>query len=83
MRFLDKMIFCILLCLNIGCYADWGVDSHWNDPGVTVRQPNVWSNPNVMVTDTLGRPVPSSSSICQISRICYPNGNCVLQKICK
>ncbi len=83
MRSFNKVIAFTLCCLSLSSYAGWGVDSHWNDPGVTVREPDVWSTPNVMVTDTLGRPMPSSNATCQITRVCYPNGNCVLQQICK
>lgn len=72
----------LIFLIASSSHADWGVDSHWNDPGITVRQPNVWSNPNVMVTDTLGRPTPSSNGSCRIMRMCYDNGNCVLQKVC-
>lgn len=83
MRSLHWLALCSLCCFSLSGYASWGVDEHWNDPGVTVREPDVWSTPNVMVTDTLGRSVPSSSATCQITRVCYPNGNCVLQQICK
>lgn len=82
MSFLSKMCF-LGLFLSSGVNASWSVDPHWNDPGITVRQPNVWSSPNVMVTDTQGRPAPSSNGACTVTRVCYPNGNCVLEKICK
>ena len=82
--FLRKTLLCVLMLFSLGAFADWGVDSHWNDPGVTVDEPNVWSSPNVMVTDTLGRPTPTNADGgCSIMRMCYDNGNCVLEKICR
>lgn len=83
-RVLSKLTgMALFICsFSSATYADWGVDSHWNDPGVTVRQPNVWSNPNVMVSDPLGRPAPNSEGSCRVMRICYKNGNCVLEKVC-
>lgn len=72
----------------IGClvaftvWADADVDQHWNDPGVTVREPNVWSNGGVMTSDTLGRTTPTDHQTCPVVRLCYPNGNCVVQEQC-
>ena len=59
------------------------IDSHWNDPGVTVKQPNVWSNPGILVTDPFGRISPTQTQQpCHLVRKCYPNGNCVPQPVC-
>ncbi len=82
MRSFRKIIVLSMVLLSFNMYADLNVNSHWNAPGVTVREPDVWSTPNVMVTDTFGRPMPTSTPSCYVSRICYSNGNCVLKKIC-
>jgi hypothetical protein len=68
--------------LTSNAFAD-GVDSHWNDPGVTVRQPNVWSTPGILVTDPFGRISPTQvQQPCHLIKQCFPNGNCVLQPVC-
>lgn len=59
------------------------IDSDWYEPGVNITQPDVWSNSGIMVTDTLGRPAPTTrSQPCTLVRQCFTNGNCVLRQVC-
>jgi len=76
------LVFLIHIILSLNVFAD-GIDSHWNDPGVTVRQPNVWSTPGILVTDPFGRISPTQTAQpCYLVRQCFPNGNCVMQPVC-
>lgn len=76
------LLFLSSLCMSLNASAD-SIDGYWNAPGVTVRQPNVWSNPGIMVTDPLGRIAPTQASQpCMLVRQCFSNGNCILRQVC-
>lgn len=80
----NRLLFILFLTVTLVPlgFAD-DIDSDWYEPGVEITQPNVWGSPGVMVTDTLGRPVPNTASqSCVLVRQCFANGNCVLSQVC-
>jgi hypothetical protein len=79
-----RLIACIAVLFYTTTTNAYTIRDEWNDPGVTVTDPNAWEHPGVIVTTPNDSDSFSSHDTpsCAITTQCDANGNCVQHQIC-